>query len=90
MRAKKNQYATPYVVTRAYGGPEEGGWWYSMYIRVGKAKICRTHKVRKVAERMLAELEECDPYGIRRYDHYTVMVERFPGEFETKNRPTYE
>ncbi len=31
MRKNHNIYVTMYAITREYGGPQEGGWWYNHY-----------------------------------------------------------
>ena len=44
---RKGRWAvTTYRVTRCYGGPEEGGWWYNWW---------QVHRVRTFASRFAAE-----------------------------------
>ena len=40
-------FINTYCITRHYGGPEEGGWWYNFYEPV---KSRRTRKSRKAQE----------------------------------------
>jgi hypothetical protein len=40
------RYVNVYSVTQAYGGPEEGGWWYSHYAPI-KSVAARTMRLAK-------------------------------------------
>jgi len=31
MKKNRNIYVTVYAITRNYGGPQEGGWWWNAY-----------------------------------------------------------
>lgn len=81
-----------YTVSRCYGGPEEGGWYYDAY------QFIEGHPVpRSVAETLKDEL-------IKRYNDlkygdissvlggqdYSVWVEDHEAQSETRERPRYE
>ena len=84
-------YVNVYSVTRHYGGPEEGGWWYNW------DNCIETYPVKnKRAETILEELES--EYASKRYGNiYSVLggrdieirLEAEPKESETKERPYY-
>ena len=47
---KGNQYVSVYEVQRAYGGPEEGGWWYDAYQLVDTHPVATLEAAQKVKE----------------------------------------
>lgn len=50
-------YVTIYKVEQAYGGPEEGGWWFNVYEAV-KSKPCRRKRqVREWKRKFEREIE---------------------------------
>ncbi len=89
-------YVVVQSISRHYGGPEEGGWWYD---------FCNTEEVHTVwgwqdARRLTRQLQE--EYGQPRFNRYSaanrgagdirVYPVAFPAEFEaneTREIPTY-
>lgn len=53
-----------YMVTREYGGPEEGGWWYDLYTPVEAVRTYSPSEASAVERRMRAEYE---PGTVDRY-----------------------
>ena len=50
---KAKHFVNVYTVEQCYGGPEEGGWWYSYYNFQGCHGLyeqSRAEKVRKIVE----------------------------------------
>lgn len=45
-------------ISRAYGGPEEGGWWYD----TGELEHIEFHTIRQIADLRMKELREKYPY----------------------------
>lgn len=85
-------FVTAYSITREYGGPEEGGWWYNRY------KMLETYPVKnKISSLMKEELEKQyknkkrgNIYSVLGGVDIEVIVERRQGDNETKERPVYE
>jgi len=98
----KNRYITVYHVTRHYGGPEEGGWWYNWNKPVETGKIPKkfqgnTSRARNKVDQMVAKLKqdhEHEEWGNIYHMSDGLMVSVFTEtnrrEFETKVRPHYE
>jgi hypothetical protein len=72
---------TIYQVTREYGGPEEGGWWYDHYDWVKSYIFTTDRQVERNLERLERVLED--------YPEYRIVLEDKVGEFETKTPPVY-
>ena len=55
----KCYYVNVYSAGRAYGGPEEGGWWYDYGIPDGESIRCDTlDKAQEVQRELLARYHE--------------------------------
>ena len=82
-------YVNVYEVWDQYGGPEEGGWWYT----VTNPIVSRIQPSKRFAEATRECLREEYPSELsyRRSDNqYMVLVEDHPGEFYPTERPHYE
>lgn len=84
-------YVNVYLVHRAYGGPEEGGWWYD----VGELVETRTCSNSEEAIKILVDELTKDYDADRPRYHYsgtwaTVRVEERPGCDFPAIRPRYE
>ena len=44
MARNKYWYVNTYECGRAYGGPEEGGWWYAYGTPIEKSIVCATEE----------------------------------------------
>jgi hypothetical protein len=87
-----------YEVDRAWGGPEEGGWWYDcgqlarIIAVIHDKERARTFCER--ADRLLQRLQRCKPsvdsavYAGGR--HTVIVFERVAPEFFPAQRPRYE
>lgn len=90
-----------YEVTREYGGPEEGGWWYTRYSPTGRSQIlsplCTEREAFEVREQVMLDVEldnrENNPRGIfsmaGSYD-LTWLVETHEPRMQPATRPHYE
>lgn len=101
---QKNLYISLYVVTRHYGGPEEQGWWYDWFHHV-KSYCRRTKGSNLIAtvEKLQREIDFGEEEFEKRLgrkrrnrysmahenDDYTIVIEEYPGERETRERPYY-
>jgi hypothetical protein len=84
-------YVNVYSVGQAYGGREEGGWWYE----VGDCIHSQKRAQRKDAERLRVSLEKKFPRTGRRTsvlqgEDYSVYIETEPGDYFPQQRPYYE
>ncbi len=78
-----------YEVTRHYGGPEGGGWWYDWM---------RCIKWRRVLSKWSDEMREEEEQGLKHLEdlhtehHYKIvaLVEDHRAQSHTKEVPTYE
>lgn len=85
-------YVNVYSVTREYGGPEEGGWWFNWY----KCIECAPVK-EKNADLMQEEMEK-EYEGIKHGNIYSVLggtdlevlIESKRCASETREKPIYE
>ena len=80
------KYVNAYAVTREYGGPEEGGWWYDTG-DVLASELCDG----KHAEVVRARLEEefCQSYAVPRGARLSVHVEDVPAAPWPAEKPYY-
>lgn len=90
---KRGSFINVYGITRHYGGPEEGGWWYDWYhlvksvpIRNGKALNMRLIKLMK-RYRWNAQGDISSVLG---GEQVYIRLEQFVGESQSTERPHYE
>lgn len=83
-----------YLEDRAYGGPEEGGWWYNC-ASVEKSVQCSSEEeAQKLYRKMFLEVEEMN-IGRRPISSvlsegvYAVYLEQHKGESYPKHTPHY-
>ena len=86
-------FITVYFVTREYGGPEEGGWWYDWYEMRESFDVRDTDEA--VAKRLFDALDEyCEPEvplsSVASRGSLIVFWEQQQGEFASTERPHYE
>lgn len=89
-------YVNVYIHDRAYGGPEEGGWWYDTYDPIEEeCKFASTEEeAKKIFEDMLAwakkENENRRPISsVLSEGRYFVDLEGFPPRRLPERRPYY-
>ena len=85
-------FVSAYVITREYGGPEEGGWWWNRWALIQTipcerkdAPAIRSHLMDKYGD-----MKEGDIYSVLGGQEIETAVEEEAGENETKERPHYE
>lgn len=81
------KYVNVYSIDRAYGGPEEGGWWYDTgdVVHTVRCEGSDEDIVWKRAEQIRRELADEYPYTGRRSsvlggDDYDIRIEDEPGQ----------
>lgn len=84
-------YVNVYEYGRAYGGPEEGGWWFDVLDPL-ESHPCDS---RKEADALCADLRELFPdtnaaSSVLGGEDYRVMVEPHKGKAYPESRPHYE
>lgn len=98
-------YANLYLYDRAYGGPEEGGWWYNTYDPVGEWSDSETEppkhghfateeEAQKAYETLLEWCEQENkgrrsPSSVISEGHFVVWLEAWPAEHQPTRRPYY-
>lgn len=87
------RWVSAYAVTRHWGGPEEGGWWWDKFTRVATSRRIKTRRVFETIARMekaWAHIREGDISSVLGGTDLVVMPEQQPGEWTTRRRPRYE
>lgn len=85
-------YVNVYQMDQAYGGPEEGGWWYT----VAEPVISRIQPSHAFARHVQARLRQEYPRTNDRFssrrgaDDYEVVIETHPARPYPEERPRYE
>lgn len=98
-------YANIYLYDRAYGGPEEGGWWYDTYSPIDDSSdwnnpppqhghFSSEKKARKALLKLQAWCNEENksrrsPSSVASDGHYMAQLDAWPAEFSPKQRPHY-
>jgi hypothetical protein len=87
-------FVTAYGISRHYGGPEEGGWWYDWWEPVESVPVAYSN-----AEVMKAQMEiKHDGVNSNPTDRFSVLgngedlavvIEDEINEFRTTERPHY-
>ena len=78
-----------YRVTQAYGGPEEGGWWYPEGEPVGSRMCMSEEELAEQRAKLGAKADELNE-NVNRGVYYRVIKEDHFAEAYPKQRPTYE
>ena len=73
MRMKEMKRLRVYEITREYGGPEEGGWWYSRHTEIFTGKPATYRLAKKALKVYLETIDE--PFTITFRNHNAMGVE---------------
>ena len=90
------QFVNVYLSDRAYGGPEEGGWWYDteQFIRaVQVPDMAEANRVRNTLQAWCDDensQRRSDISSVLSEGKYIVRIENIPGRDYPSQRPTYE
>lgn len=79
-----------YKEWRAYGGPEEGGWWYNTGDPIGTIRADSNENARKIASALWDVLSDIDKGRASDDGRHTVAVEYHAGRHYPAKRPHYE
>ena len=83
------KFVTVYKVTRHYGGPEEGGWWYNWYEPVFTEPFTSMTQ-RDEMQKRWRDQDTGDIYSVLGGAEYRVYAETELNESATTERPHYE
>lgn len=84
-------YVNVYAVDRAYGGPEEGGWWYDVGEILESYGPLHEHAAYVLAERLKQDYPNTGASNnVLGGDDYRVWIEDEPGADYPTYRPFYE
>lgn len=89
---KDELWVNVYAVTRHYGGPEEGGWWYDQQTPVRCVPCVRWYSA-SIKERLEKEFKELDRGDISSVNggvEHRVHIEQKAGESDPQETPHYE
>ena len=79
-----------YEVTRHYGGPEEGGWWWNARAHITSYR-CRKEDRDELCKKLSEEyVNEGNIYSVLGGVEYEFHREFVAGQFRTKRKPHYE
>jgi hypothetical protein len=93
MTTTQTRYVTAYEVTRHYGGPEEGGWWYNRYDPIETRPVHNQAEVEAtigLLHRLYDGRAHGSIYSVLGGVEVHVLVESEPREWATTERPRYE
>ena len=75
-------FVSTYEVARAFGGPEEGGWWYNVTTKVKSFKVTSYQQAEKAAKVLYNEINQGDLDG-----KPTIRLERQAGIMDNSKQP---
>lgn len=88
----KIKYVNVYLLDRAYGGPEEGGWYYTYGTKIKSIPTLKPRKLYKKVLRWCEQQNEGTPeiYSVLSQGRYDVYIEDGPAQSWPESKPYYE
>jgi len=86
-------WANVYLVTRHYGGPEEGGWWFDVGELVGSIRVdvsWDAEIVKGILRKLYADEQDGSRFSAAGGTDLSICLEDRPGENWPRERPRYE
>ena len=84
-------YVNVYAVSRSYGGPEEGGWWYDTGTVVTSVPVIDRETAEEIADTLRTEYPDTGrSSSVLGGADYRVRVEDTPAASYPTERPRYE
>lgn len=87
------RFVNAYAVSRQYGGPEEGGWWYDAGEPLASVPAITDEEV-EAAKKMLTERlgweSKHNRYSVLGGDDFEVCVQSHVAKHFPETRPHYE
>jgi hypothetical protein len=87
------KYVNAYIVTRHYGGPEEGGWWFNAGEPLASVPVSDNGDPEVIREDLrvkFADLNRGNIYSVRGGEEVAVYIEEEFATYFPKERPHYE
>lgn len=87
------RYVNAYCVTRHYGGPEEGGWWYNAGEPLASVPIDDGQDPEPVREHLRSKFSDVNQgniYSVRGGEEVQVYIEDEFAAYFPRERPHYE
>jgi hypothetical protein len=92
------KYVNTYRTGKAYGGPEEGGWWYTYGAMLTSQRVTSLKTARRIARRILRRLDKQnaeegnrEPDSVLNQGEWLdVIIEDNPAANFPESRPYYE
>ncbi len=84
------QFVTAYEVTRHYGGPEEGGWWWDRYEPIDTVPTSEPEKMVEVFKTRYEDRVSGDIGSVLGGVAVSVVIEDEPAGMRTTEIPRYE
>lgn len=83
--------ANVYLVTRHWGGSEEGGWWYNHFHHLHHlpCKEANQFRVKAKLERRFDHMNEGDIFSVNGGQMIQICFEDHIAESQTTERPRY-
>lgn len=86
-------FVNAYLVSTQYGGPEEGGWWWTAYDLLDSVKVSSEEESQTVVKELWRKYVDMnDPAklsDVNSEGKVRIYTEKEQGEQETKHAPTY-
>jgi hypothetical protein len=89
----REKWVNVYVVTRHYGGPQEGGWWRNRREAIAAVPVCkgqRPERIKAALAKHFDHLNDGNIYSVLGGVAVEVCVEDVAKESERVNKPGYE
>mgnify|MGYP003154729539 FL=1 len=88
-RSENIHYLTIYGVSRHFGGPEEGGWWYDNYFCIYSEPVNPSLITSAQLDKRKGELENKFEDLLYNYNEITCICESEKRMFEDTSKPYY-
>ncbi len=86
----KIRFVTAYEVTRHFGGPEEGGWWYDWYEPIDTVPTSDPASMVEVFKTKYEDRVQGDRFSVLGGVAVSVIIEDQPAESRSTEKPHYE
>ena len=84
------RFVTAYEVTRHYGGPEEGGWYYNWYDPIDTVPTSKPEEMVEEFKTRYEDRVQGDIYSVNGGTAVSVIIEDEPAGMKSTEIPHYE
>ena len=86
-------YVNVYLIDKAYGGPEEGGWWYEFGEIINVYPVSNERTAKRLKSRLengtYSNEERVSIDSVLSEGEYSVVIEHSPGISWPQRKPYY-